>query len=81
MIGWGVVREGFKADHFKKGRNCGWGELQLEVLLENVTEGAYEIYVCVSIKAFYEHVGAGWHGVVHGVPGAVAVLGECVVGV
>ena len=27
VIGWGVIREGFEADHFRKGRNCGWGEL------------------------------------------------------
>ena len=76
-----MVREGFKADHLRKGGNSGWGELQLEVLLKNVAEGAYEIRVCVSVKALYEHVGAGWCGVVHGVTGALAVLGECIVGV
>ena len=58
MIGWGVVWEGFKSDHFREGRDCGWGELQLEVLLENVTEGAYEVNVSVSVKAFHEYVGA-----------------------
>jgi hypothetical protein len=41
VIGGGVVWEGFKSDHFREGRDCGWGELQLEVLLENVAEGAY----------------------------------------
>jgi hypothetical protein len=51
------------------------------VLLKNVAEGAYEVRVCVSVEAFYEHVGAGWCGVVHDVPGAVAVLGECIIGV
>jgi len=76
-----VVRECFKADHLGEGGDGGWGELQLEVLLKNVAEGAYEIRVCVSVKALYEHVGAGWCGVVHGVTGALAVLGECIVGV
>ena len=41
VVGWGVVWEGFKSDHFREGWDCGWGELQLEVLLENVAEGAY----------------------------------------
>ena len=41
MVGWGVVWEGFKSDHFRKGWDCGWAELQLEVLLEDVAEGAY----------------------------------------
>jgi hypothetical protein len=46
VVGWGVVWEGFEADHFREGRDCGWGELQLEVLLK------------VSEKAFHEYVGA-----------------------
>ena len=58
MIGWGVVWEGFKSDHFRESGGCGWGKLQLEVLLENIAKGAYEVYVGVSVKAFHEYVGA-----------------------
>ena len=29
----GVVWKGFKANHFGEGGDCGWGELELEVLL------------------------------------------------
>ena len=33
VVIWGVVRKGFKANHFREGGDCGWGELELEVLL------------------------------------------------
>ena len=29
VVGWGVVREGFKAYHFREDGNCGEGKLEL----------------------------------------------------
>ena len=34
----GVVRKGFKANHFREGRDCGWGESELEGLLYKESE-------------------------------------------